>query len=125
VEKEEEALYKQAYLDFLHRSTEKLIEEGNSWLSSSSRTLENLSCAGECFDKVLSNAKKSNDPKTLLQAYRGLLHVELEKTRLHGVERKAHIELAEDYCEKANKAAQESSRLGDLSRVQFDRACIM
>jgi hypothetical protein len=123
VEKKEDA-HKQARLDFHYRSTGKLIEEGNSWLSTSSRTLENLRYAGECFDKALSNARQSNDPKTFLQAYRGLLYVELEKTHLHGVVHNTHIKLAEDYCEKANKAARDSSRLGDLSKVQFDRACI-
>ena len=60
----------------------------------------------------------------LLRTYRGLLYVELEMTHLPGLENKTHINLAEAYCEKANEAARKSSGLGNLSKVQFDRASI-
>ena len=78
---------------------------------------------------MLLNARESNDPKIFVRAYRGLLHVELEKTHLHGegLEYESHLELAKDYCNKANEVFRKSRDLlehGNLSRMQFDRACI-
>lgn len=78
---------------------------------------------------MLLNARESNDPKIFLKAYRGLLHVELEKTHIHGegLEYESHLELAKSYGDKANEVVRKFRDLlgrGNLSRVQFDRASI-
>ncbi|KAG0645259.1 hypothetical protein D0Z07_8821 [Hyphodiscus hymeniophilus] len=51
-------------------------------------------------------------PKIFLRAYRGLHHLELEKTHLHGqgLEYESHLELARKYCDQVTEV--------------FDRACI-
>jgi hypothetical protein len=102
-------------------------EEGNKWLCSTERTHENLKRAQGNFESLrLLNNECRKDPKIFLAAYRGLVAVHLEMTHLRGTEYRAHMELAEDYCQKAYQVALEvgASRLGALASVLYDRACL-